>query len=101
GARVGLGAGRRRFPGLRPPDRAHPARGPVGVLMDGVTLLVEGFASALTPSHLLWSLIGVTIGTAVGVLPGIVPALTVALLLPITFLLEPSHALVILAYIYY
>jgi len=69
--------------------------------MDGVTLLVEGFASALTPSHLLWALIGVTIGTAVGVLPGIGPALTVALLLPITFRLEPSHALIMFAGIYY
>ena len=42
-----------------------------------------------------------TIGTAVGVLPGIGPALTVALLLPITFRLEPSAALILFAGIYY
>ncbi|NMH78344.1 tripartite tricarboxylate transporter permease [Pseudonocardia xinjiangensis] len=49
----------------------------------------------------MWALIGVTIGTAVGVLPGIGPALTVALLLPITFRLEPSSALILFAGIYY
>jgi putative tricarboxylic transport membrane protein len=69
--------------------------------MDQLGLLLEGFAGALTPENLLWALIGVTIGTAVGVLPGIGPALTVALLLPITFRLEPSAALILFAGIYY
>ncbi|TWF81742.1 putative tricarboxylic transport membrane protein [Pseudonocardia hierapolitana] len=69
--------------------------------MDQLGLLMEGFAGALTPAHLLWALVGVTIGTAVGVLPGIGPALTVALLLPITFRLEPSSALIMFAGIYY
>jgi putative tricarboxylic transport membrane protein len=69
--------------------------------MDQIDLLLEGFAGALTPEHLMWALIGVTIGTAVGVLPGIGPALTVALLLPITFRLEPSSALIMFAGIYY
>jgi putative tricarboxylic transport membrane protein len=69
--------------------------------MDQFGLLLDGFAGALTPSHLLWALVGVTLGTAVGVLPGIGPALTVALLLPITFRLEPSSALILFAGIYY
>lgn len=69
--------------------------------MEQITLLLEGFAGALTPAHLLWALLGVTIGTAVGVLPGIGPALTVALLLPITFRLEASSALILFAGIYY
>ena len=69
--------------------------------MDSLSLLLEGFAAAITPGHLLWALLGVTIGTAVGVLPGIGPALTVALLLPITFRLEPSAALILFAGIYY
>ncbi|HEY0002814.1 MAG TPA: tripartite tricarboxylate transporter permease [Actinoplanes sp.] len=63
--------------------------------------LLTGFTDALTPTNLLWALIGVTIGTAVGVLPGIGPALTVALLLPITFRLEPAAALIMFAGIYY
>jgi putative tricarboxylic transport membrane protein len=69
--------------------------------VDQLGLLLDGFAGALTPANLMWALIGVTIGTAVGVLPGIGPALTVALLLPITFRLEPSAALILFAGIYY
>jgi putative tricarboxylic transport membrane protein len=69
--------------------------------MEQLGLLMEGFGGALTPVNLLWALLGVTIGTAVGVLPGIGPALTVALLLPITFRLEPSGALILFAGIYY
>ncbi|TDD00900.1 tripartite tricarboxylate transporter permease [Saccharopolyspora terrae] len=69
--------------------------------MEQIGLLLDGFANALTPGHLLWALVGVTIGTAVGVLPGIGPALTVALLLPITFRLEASSALILFAGIYY
>ncbi|MCT2581512.1 tripartite tricarboxylate transporter permease [Actinophytocola gossypii] len=69
--------------------------------MDSFGLLLDGFAAAVTPEHLLWALIGVTIGTAVGVLPGVGPALTVALLLPITFRLTPESALIMFAGIYY
>jgi putative tricarboxylic transport membrane protein len=69
--------------------------------VDSLNLLVDGFGDALTPSNLLLALIGVTIGTAVGVLPGIGPALTVALLLPITFKLEPTGALIMFAGVYY
>jgi len=69
--------------------------------MDPVAGLLQGFAVALTPVNLLWSLVGVTLGTAVGVLPGIGPALTVALLLPATYGLEPVSALIMFAGIYY
>jgi putative tricarboxylic transport membrane protein len=63
--------------------------------------LLAGFAVALTPSNLFWGLAGTTLGTAVGVLPGIGPALTVALLLPITYSLDPTAALIMFAGIYY
>ena len=63
--------------------------------------LLAGFAVALTPANLMWGLAGATLGTAVGVLPGIGPALTVALLLPITYGLEPTAALIMFAGIYY
>jgi putative tricarboxylic transport membrane protein len=43
----------------------------------------------------------VVLGTAVGVLPGIGPAMTVALLLPITYVLEPTGAFIMFAGIYY
>jgi len=63
--------------------------------------LLTGFAVALTPSNLMWGLAGTTLGTAVGVLPGIGPALTVALLLPVTYNLDPTAALIMFAGIYY
>ncbi len=63
--------------------------------------LAQGFAVALQPHNLLWSLIGVTLGTAVGVLPGLGPALTIALLLPLTFKVEATSALILFAGIYY
>jgi len=63
--------------------------------------LLAGFAVALTPTNLWWGLAGTTLGTAVGVLPGIGPALTVALLLPITYGLDPTAALIMFAGIYY
>ncbi|MGO6980457.1 tripartite tricarboxylate transporter permease [Rhizobium leguminosarum] len=69
--------------------------------MDTLAALFHGFAVALTPYNLMWSLVGVTLGTAIGVLPGIGPALTVALLLPVTYGLEPTSAFIMFAGIYY
>ncbi|WP_214107362.1 tripartite tricarboxylate transporter permease [Acrocarpospora catenulata] len=69
--------------------------------MDALGLLLDGFATALTPVNLLYALMGVTLGTLVGVLPGIGPAMTVALLLPITFSVEPASAFIMFAGIYY
>src|SRR6188474_475410 len=69
--------------------------------VDTLTNLAGGFAVALTPQNLLWSLAGVTLGTAIGVLPGIGPALTIALLLPVTYSLDPTPAFIMFAGIYY
>ena len=66
-----------------------------------MTELLTGFSVALTPANLMWGLAGAALGTAVGVLPGIGPALTVALLLPITYGLDPTAALIMFAGIYY
>jgi putative tricarboxylic transport membrane protein len=62
---------------------------------------MDGFGAALTPLNLLFAFLGVFLGTAVGVLPGIGPAMTVALLLPITYVLEPTGAFIMFAGIYY
>ena len=69
--------------------------------MDTLELLLDGFGSALTPTNLLYAALGVLLGTAVGVLPGIGPAMTVALLLPVTYNVSPSSALIMFAGIYY
>ena len=60
-----------------------------------------GFSVSLTPMNLMYCFIGCFVGTLIGVLPGIGPLATVALLLPLTFKLEPTSALIMLAGIYY
>ncbi len=63
--------------------------------------LLNGFSIALQPINLLWAFVGVTVGTAIGVLPGLGPALTIALLLPLTYKVDPTAALILFAGIYY
>lgn len=69
--------------------------------MDTLNMLMQGFATAATPMNLLYACIGVLLGTAVGVLPGIGPAMTIALLLPVTYAVEPTSALIMFAGVYY
>lgn len=60
-----------------------------------------GFSVACAPVNLLYCMVGTLIGTLVGVLPGLGAFATIALLLPITYGLEPTAALIMLAGIYY
>src|SRR6266850_3869889 len=60
-----------------------------------------GFAVALTFQNIFYCLMGVMLGTLIGVLPGIGPVATIAMLLPVTFTLNPTSALIMLAGIYY
>jgi putative tricarboxylic transport membrane protein len=53
------------------------------------------------PTHLLYTLIGVFTGTMISHLPGIGPSAGIALLIPATFGMDPSTALMMLAGIYY
>jgi putative tricarboxylic transport membrane protein len=63
--------------------------------------LLEGFRISLSWLNLLYCFLGVTIGTFVGVLPGLGPAATIALLLPFTYRLDVTTAIIFLAGIYY
>ena len=63
--------------------------------------LMSGFAVALSPLNLLFATIGCVLGTLIGVLPGLGPAAGTALLIPITFKLDPTAAIIMLAAIYY
>ena len=63
--------------------------------------LALGFQVALTPSILGYAFLGCVIGTLVGMLPGIGPLTGISLLLPVTFGLDPTIALVMLAGVYY
>ncbi|MGA7147553.1 MAG: tripartite tricarboxylate transporter permease, partial [Microbacterium sp.] len=69
--------------------------------MGAFSELINGFGTALTPENLLYAFMGVLLGTAIGVLPGIGPAMTIALLLPLTFALPATSALIMFAGIYY
>jgi len=60
-----------------------------------------GFGVALTPFHLLLAFVGVFLGTVIGVLPGIGPMTGVALLIPLTFGMNPTAAIILMAGIYY
>jgi putative tricarboxylic transport membrane protein len=69
--------------------------------MDTLSSLMNGFAIALQPGNLLFAFIGSLIGTAVGVLPGIGPIAGIAILLPLTFKLDATGAIIMLSAIYY
>ena len=68
---------------------------------DLVSNLGLGFATALTLQNLALCFAGCLIGTLIGVLPGVGPIATIAMLLPLTFKLDPTGALIMLAGIYY
>lgn len=64
-------------------------------------LLLHGFEMALTPTNLLFCLIGVFVGQIVGVLPGLGPVAGTAMLIPLTYSLGPTTAVIMLAGIFY
>jgi putative tricarboxylic transport membrane protein len=60
-----------------------------------------GFSVALGLQNLGLAFVGCLVGTLIGVLPGVGPVATIAILLPVTFSLDPTGALIMLAGIYY
>jgi putative tricarboxylic transport membrane protein len=64
-------------------------------------LLVDGFAIALQWQNILYMAAGVTLGTTFGCIPGLGPTNGIAILLPITFVIPPTSAIIFLAAIYY
>jgi putative tricarboxylic transport membrane protein len=69
--------------------------------MDLLHNLAFGFSHALTWQNLLFCAIGCTVGTLVGLLPGLGPLATISLLLPLTYSIPTTGALIMLAGIYY
>ena len=69
--------------------------------MEILSGLLHGFAVALQPLNLFWCFVGVLLGTVIGVMPGLGPPATIAMLLPLTFLMNPASAMIMLAGIYY
>jgi TctA family transporter len=69
--------------------------------MELLSNLALGLQVAMSLDNLAYCFVGVVLGTLIGVLPGIGPVATISMLLPITFKLEPTSALIMLAGIYY
>ena len=69
--------------------------------MDEITNLAHGFSVALTLPNLGFMLIGITLGVLIGVLPGLGGANGIAILLPLTFSMNPTSAIIMLSCIYW
>ena len=63
--------------------------------------LAIGFSTALSLNNIFVCFVGVFVGTAIGVLPGLGPTATVSLLLPLSFTMSPTSAIILMAGIYY
>ena len=69
--------------------------------MSTVDSLILGFQVAFQPDVLWYAFLGCVVGTLVGVLPGIGPLSGISILLPATFGLDATKAVIMLAGIYY
>jgi len=69
--------------------------------LEEINALFHGFSVALTPFNLLLMFVGVTLGVLIGVLPGLGGANGIAILLPLTFTMPPTSAVIMLSCIYW
>lgn len=69
--------------------------------MDIIEPLIGGFLIAFTPMNLVVVVLGVMVGLFIGAMPGLGSVNGVAILLPLTFLVPPTSAIIFLAALYY
>ena len=69
--------------------------------MELLSLLADGFATSLSPLNLFIVILGVTAGLFIGAMPGLGSVNGVAIVLPLTFIVPPTSAIILLAAIYY
>ena len=69
--------------------------------MEEIQALMQGFAVALSPVNVALMFLGIVLGVLIGVLPGLGGANGVAILLPLTFSMEPTSAIIMLSCIYW
>jgi putative tricarboxylic transport membrane protein len=69
--------------------------------MEEITSLMHGFSVALTPYNLGLMMVGIVLGVLIGVLPGLGGANGVAILLPLTFSMNPTSAIIMLSCLYW
>src|SRR3989449_3206395 len=69
--------------------------------MEEIANLFHGFAVVLQPFNILVMIVGILLGVIIGVLPGLGGANGVAILLPLTFSMSPTSAIIMLSCIYW
>ena len=69
--------------------------------MEEINALFHGFSVILTPMNMLLMFVGIILGVLIGVLPGLGGANGVAILLPLTFTMSPTSAIIMLSCIYW
>ena len=69
--------------------------------MEELVNLFHGFAVALQPFNIMVMVLGIVLGVVIGVLPGLGGANGVAILLPLTFSMSPTSAIIMLSCIYW
>jgi putative tricarboxylic transport membrane protein len=69
--------------------------------MEEIANLFGGFATVIQPFNLMVMVIGILLGVVIGVLPGLGGANGVAILLPLTFSMSPTSAIIMLSCIYW
>lgn len=69
--------------------------------MESLSNLAMGMQHAMTFDNILWVLIGGFLGTVIGMMPGLGPATGVAVLIPITYGMNPTTALIAMCAVYY
>jgi putative tricarboxylic transport membrane protein len=69
--------------------------------MDEISSLIQGFATVLEPFNIGVMIVGILLGVIIGVLPGLGGANGVAILLPLTFSMSPTSAIIMLSCIYW
>jgi putative tricarboxylic transport membrane protein len=69
--------------------------------MDALGSLLLGFGVAADPMNIMYMFVGITLGVLIGVLPGLGGANGVAILLPLTFGMSPTSAIIMLSCIYW
>ncbi|MEY2952666.1 MAG: hypothetical protein RLZZ401_753 [Pseudomonadota bacterium] len=69
--------------------------------MDELNALFHGFSVILTPMNMVLMFVGIILGVLIGVLPGLGGANGVAILLPLTFTMSPTSAIIMLSCIYW
>jgi putative tricarboxylic transport membrane protein len=69
--------------------------------MDFIQSIVIGFGTALTIKNIAYCFVGTFVGTVIGVLPGLGPVATISLLLPFSFTMDITSAVILMAGIFY